>query len=60
MRHVAVALALALIVAGPPDARAQAHDSAVVLRHDSVSVHLVDADVRAAVEALAPYLDKPV
>ncbi|HKV50236.1 MAG TPA: secretin N-terminal domain-containing protein [Gemmatimonadaceae bacterium] len=60
MRYVGVALALTLVVVRPPAARAQAQDSAVVLRHDSVSVHLVDADVRAAVEALAPYLDKPV
>lgn len=60
MTHGAVVLALTLVVAGPSDARAQERDSAVVLRHDSVSVHLVDADVRAAVEALAPYLDKPV
>ncbi|HEX6809097.1 MAG TPA: secretin N-terminal domain-containing protein [Gemmatimonadaceae bacterium] len=60
MRHVAVMLVLTLAVVRTSEARAQAHDSTVVLRHDSVSVHLVDADVRAAVEALAPYLDKPV
>ena len=60
MRHVALALALTLVLMRASDARAQARDSAIVLRHDSVSVHLVDADVRAAVEALAPYLDKPV
>ncbi len=60
MRHVAVILVLTLAVLRTSEVRAQARDSAVVLRHDSVSVHLVDADVRAAVEALAPYLDKPV
>ncbi|HEX5180125.1 MAG TPA: secretin N-terminal domain-containing protein [Gemmatimonadaceae bacterium] len=27
---------------------------------DSVRIHLVDADLRAAVQALAPYLDRPV
>lgn len=39
---------------------APARDSAVTARHDSVSVHLVDADLRAAVQALAPYLDQPL
>ena len=38
----------------------QQRDSAVALRNDSVTVHLVDADLRAAVQALAPYLDRPV
>jgi len=60
MRYPVIVLALAAMLAQPSDAHAQAHDSAVSLRHDSVSVHLVDADIRAAVEALAPYLDKPV
>jgi type II secretory pathway component GspD/PulD (secretin) len=60
MRHAIIVLALAIATAQPCDAHAQARDSAVSLRHDSVSVHLVDADIRAAVEALAPYLDKPV
>ena len=60
MRYSVIALALAVAAALPRDAGAQARDSAVSLRHDSVSVHLVDADIRAAVEALAPYLDKPV
>lgn len=36
-------------------------DSAgVAARGDSVSVRLVDVDVRAAVQALTPYLDRPV
>lgn len=35
-------------------------DSPVAERNDSVTVHLVDADIRAAVQALAPYLDRPV
>src|SRR6185312_10147581 len=60
MRYVGFALVLALAAARPRDAASQARDSAVSLRHDSVTVHLVDADIRAAVEALAPYLDKPV
>ena len=32
----------------------------VTAGRDSVTVHLVDADLRAVVQALAPYLDRPV
>jgi general secretion pathway protein D len=32
----------------------------VTASRDSVTVHLVDADLRAVVQALAPYLDRPV
>ncbi|HEX6807365.1 MAG TPA: secretin N-terminal domain-containing protein [Gemmatimonadaceae bacterium] len=60
MRYAVIVLALVAAAARPSDIAAQARDSAVSLRNDSVSVHLVDADIRAAVEALAPYLDKPV
>lgn len=60
MRAPLVALAIAAVAVRSPNAHAQVRDSAVSLRHDSVTVHLVDADVRAAVEALAPYLDRPV
>jgi len=60
MSSAVVAIVLAVAVAQPHDIHAQVRDSAVSLRNDSVSVHLVDADIRAAVEALAPYLDKPV
>jgi len=60
MRFITVAIALTLVATRTRAVRAQAHDSAIVLRRDSVTVHLVDADVRAVVEALAPYLDKPV
>ena len=31
----------------------------VPARGDSVMIHLVDVDLRAAVTALAPYLDRP-
>jgi general secretion pathway protein D len=34
--------------------------AAVVAQNDSVSVRFVDTDLRTAVQALAPYLDKPV
>lgn len=39
---------------------AQRVDSSVVARNDSVSIRLIDVDVRAAVQALARYLDRPV
>lgn len=60
MRYGVIAAILIFATARPPNAVAQIRDSTVVLHHDSVSVHLVDADVRAAVEVLAPYLDRPV
>jgi general secretion pathway protein D len=41
-------------------AGAQQDSSAVRARGDSVSVRLIDVDVRAAVQALAQYLDRPV
>ena len=44
----------------PPVMGAQRVDSAVVARNDSVVVRLVDVDVRAAIQALAPFLDRPV
>lgn len=58
-----VGAARALLLAGAigiPTARLRAQDTAVVARGDSVTIHLVDADVRAAVQALSPYLDRPV
>ncbi len=42
----------------PPVRDTSAH--LVTARGDSVSIHLVDVDLRAAVAALAPYLDRPV
>jgi type II secretory pathway component GspD/PulD (secretin) len=56
-------LAAAALLAGgaraaPAGVRAQVQP--VTLRNDSVSVRLVDADVRAAVQSLGRYLDKPV
>ncbi|HEY7877795.1 MAG TPA: secretin N-terminal domain-containing protein [Gemmatimonadaceae bacterium] len=51
---------IALVTANASGIGAQQRDTVVALRNDSVTVHLVDADVRAAVQALAPYLDRPV
>src|SRR6185437_9538222 len=36
------------------------HQAPVSASGDSVRIHLVDADLHAAVQALAPYLDRPV
>lgn len=45
----------------PPASPATAsQESPVSASGDSVHVHLVDADLHAAVQALAPYLDRPV
>lgn len=57
MRHalLAVVLSTTLVVPG----RAQT-DSSVVARNDSVSARLVNADLRLAIQAFAPYLDRPV
>jgi general secretion pathway protein D len=35
-------------------------DSAALIRGDSVVIHLVDVDLRAAVQVLARYIDRPV
>jgi len=57
IERAAAVLAVAMSLAAP--VRAQGGDPAT-LRNDSVTVHLVDADVRAAVQSLGRYLDKPV
>lgn len=57
---LAIASATVLLISLPASLGAQQSDGVVSQQHDSVSVHLVDADLRAAVEALAPYLDRPV
>ncbi len=54
----ALAVGVLATMCGHPLAAQQ--DSLVVARNDSVSVRLVDADLRLAVQALARYLDKPV
>lgn len=54
------ALSLALALACATQLSAQGPDTVVTVRNDSVSVRLVDADIRAAVQALARYLDRPV
>jgi general secretion pathway protein D len=53
------AIAAAATALGTSSAAAQ-QDSLVVLRNDSVTVRLVDADLRLAVQALGQYLNRPV
>ncbi len=43
-----------------PRAAAAQNDTSVVSRNDSVSVRLVNVDLRLAIQALARYLDRPV
>lgn len=40
--------------------RLAAQTDSIVQRGDSVSIHLVDVDLRAAIQALGRYLDRPV
>jgi general secretion pathway protein D len=51
---LAALLCLSSIVA------AQRPDSSVVARNDSVTIRLIDVDVRAAVQVLSRFLDRPV
>jgi general secretion pathway protein D len=57
-RRMCVALLFAGVAAGRRAGAQQ--DSLVSSRNDSVTVRLVDVDVRAAVQAMARYLDRPV
>ena len=54
-----VVLGLAALAAPALPARAQ-QDTVVVMRNDSVTIRLVDVDVRAAIQALSRHLDRPV
>ncbi|MGH7634644.1 MAG: secretin N-terminal domain-containing protein, partial [Gemmatimonadaceae bacterium] len=49
-----------LLCAQRPMPRDTGTGAGVTASRDSVTVHLVDADLRAVVQALAPYLDRPV
>lgn len=52
--------AIFFMIALSRPAIAQDPDSAIAVRNDSVTIRLVDVEVRAAVQALAQYLDRPV
>ncbi len=54
----AAACVAAAVAVGPLRARAQ--QTVTPARGDSINIHLLDVDVRTAVQALAAYLDRPV
>lgn len=58
LRAVLVGCAAAALTFGSPASAQQ--DSPVKARGDSVTVRLVDVDLRLAVQSLAQYLDRPV
>jgi type II secretion system protein D len=55
-----VRAALIAVVAATSRGTAVAQSSPVNALGDSVTIHLVDVDLRVAVSALVPYLDRPV
>lgn len=61
-RHGRLLLAAASLLASLAAAPLTAHAQQVVTpaRGDSINIHLVDVDIRVAVQALAAYLDRPV
>jgi type II secretion system protein D len=59
LRPSIIAVAFVAAMLPGPAAGAQ-QDSLVLARGDSVSVRLVDVDLRAAVQALSRYMDRPV
>jgi len=60
MRKAVLPLALALTWVIPAALHAQDAPPGVVARNDSVLVRFVDTDLRVALQALAPYLDRPL
>ncbi|MFN2399092.1 MAG: type II secretion system protein GspD [Gemmatimonadaceae bacterium] len=57
IRCVAVLLSISPLVVSLLAAQ---RDTAVVVRNDSVTIRLVDVDLRAAIQALSRYVDRPV
>lgn len=56
--RTAILVSLLLAALGPPAAAQR--NAPVVVQGDAVSINLVDADLRAAIQMLSPYLDRPV
>lgn len=59
-RLVVVALAVAAALISLPVVASTQEDTTIVARGDSVTIRLVDVDVRAAIQALSRHLDRPV
>jgi general secretion pathway protein D len=53
-------LAFALIMVAPYARVLRAQQDTVIVSGDSVTIRLVDVDIRAAIQALSRYLDRPV
>lgn len=53
-------LAIVFLLLASAKQRARAQDSLLVEGTDSIGIHFVDVDLRAAVQALGRYLDRPV
>jgi general secretion pathway protein D len=49
-----------LVATASSSAAAQQRDSAATARSDSITIRLIDVDLRVAVQALSRYLDRPV
>jgi general secretion pathway protein D len=60
VRRVVVVLFVVASVASFPLSTGAQQDTTVVSRGDSVTIRLVDVDVRAAIQALSRHLDRPV
>jgi len=59
-RRAVEILALAIALVALAETSQAQQDSAGAIHGDSVAVHLVDVDLRAAVQSLSRYLDRPV
>ncbi|MFL5605604.1 MAG: type II secretion system protein GspD [Gemmatimonadaceae bacterium] len=59
-RRPSIAMALLVVAMLSPATASAQQDSLVIARGDSVSIRLVDVDLRAAVQALSRYMDRPV
>jgi len=59
-RQAAFTLAMLAACVALQPSRLSAQSDSIVQRGDSVSIHLVDVDLRAAVQALGRFLDRPV
>jgi len=59
-RRICAQAVRALLLASTLAGRVQPQTPAVTARNDSISIRLVDVDIRSAVQLLAPFLDKPV
>jgi type II secretory pathway component GspD/PulD (secretin) len=60
MRNLVAAVFMVALVSTLPASAHGQQDTAVIARGDSVTIRLVDVDIRAAIQALSRHLDRPV